>query len=446
MKYIIPLATAISIILFSCNIFSGEKKIVQYKDYEKYLQSAGNVNRINNIDEEINFWNSRLKKTPDDLISQAKIAGLLTKRFTYSGNINEILLADSLYKVVNRVNKLNSSGTYRSLAANCITRHQFRQAKLYIDSALLLGDDKYVTVLQQFDVAMELGNYNLAKQSLKQLSNKNNFEYFIRESKYKDQVEGDLDEAIVLMEKALERIKGSSNATLYCWTKSNLGDLYSHANRFNRAYQSYLDVLAIDPAYYHCLKGIAWLAFSHDNNTKEAKKILSYLKQQHPVPDYDLLLAEIAQYEEDTISVKNYHALYTNATKNLSYGDMYNKYNFNLAADEFNDYNEAFRIAEIEINNRPTPESYHQLCWIYYKSGDIKKAVEIARLYVKNKCFEPEVLYRIATIYKANGEPLLAKELLLQAKESAFELGPVTAKRINDLIKNDKLAIRPYLF
>jgi tetratricopeptide (TPR) repeat protein len=438
MNRIVALVTATIFIFlqFSCKYLPGGKKIVQSDDYKKYLQSDKTNKSLHKIDEEIDFWNKRLEKTPDDIISQTKIAGLLTSRFQYSGNIKEIIKADSLYKIANQLNKVNSSGTYRSLATNCITRHQFQKAKLYVDSALKLGDDKYVTLLIQFDVAMELGDYRLAKQLLQELGNKNRFEYLIREAKYKDHVEGNLDEAIILMERAFEKIKETNNVSLYCWTKSNLGDLYSHANQFKQAYQSYLNVLAIDPAYYHCLKGIAWLAFSHDKNTTEAKLILKYLKEQHPVPDYDLLLAEIADYEYDTIAMKQYLSLYTSATQNGDYGDMYNKYNFNLAADEFSNYDEAFAIAQTEVNNRPTPESYHQLAWIYFKKGDLKKANEISNTYVINRCFEPEVLYRTAIIYQNNGKTKKAIELMNMANESAFELGPAISKKIDIALKN----------
>jgi hypothetical protein len=427
MKRIFPIIT----IAFMSTIFlSCDKKIVRQKDYLKYLKETGTPSPLSKIDEEITFWNSRLKQTPDDIIARAKFAGLLTRRFSYSGNIRELLAADSIYKLVNVINRINSSGTYRSLAANCITRHQFQQAKLYIDSALQLGDDKYISILMQFDVAMELGNYQLAKQSLRQLAGKSAFEYLIREAKYKDHAEGNLEDAISLMEAAFAKIKDGNNKDIYCWTKSNLGDMYGHANRFKDAYECYLEVLAIDPAYYHCLKGIAWLAFSHDKNTMEAKNILVFLKQQHPVPDYDLLLAEVAQFEDNSLAAKQYLSLYTEHTKNQLYGDMYNKYNFNLAVDEFENYDEALCIAETEIQNRPTPESFHQLAWVYFKKGDLQQAIAIANARVENHCFEPEVLYRLGLIYQAAGDKKKANIYLRKSSDSWYELGPAVAVQI----------------
>jgi hypothetical protein len=42
--------------------------------------------------------------------------------------------------------------------------------------------------------------------------------------------------------------------------------------RIQESYDSYLKTLAIDPNYSYALKGIAWIVFSHERNTKEAKK------------------------------------------------------------------------------------------------------------------------------------------------------------------------------
>lgn len=414
-----------------------QSPITRISDYEQYLQLNRNSG-LQFIDGELTFWSSRLQKMPGDIISSSKIAGLLTRRFSYSGDIREIKKADSLYKAVNLLNHINSSSTYRSLAANCITQHQFMQAEKYIDSALRLGDDKFLTVLMEFDVTMELGEYSRARRALNSLADKTSFEYLIRKAKYADHVEGNLDGAngaISLMEEAYEKEK--NNPALYLWIKSNLGDMYGHANRFRESYQCYLDVLKRDPNYYHALKGIAWLAFSHDKDVTHAKQILHYLQMKHPVPDYELMLSEIANYENDSAGKEQHLQNYLSATHNVLYGGMYNKYSFHLESGELDNARKAFEIARQEVYNRPTPESYSWLAYAYCKNGDIPKATEIARVYVENKCFEPDAKYYLGMIYQRAGNYSKARKYLLTAKESSFELGPVIARHIDHLL--DKL-------
>jgi tetratricopeptide (TPR) repeat protein len=428
-KFVLPFT--LSLLAWAC---STKEKITNPADYTVYVQNKNTGKNLSSIDSEIVFWQKRLNKIQDDIISRSKLAGLLENRFSYSGNINELHDADSLYKLVNPIQSLNSSGTFRALAANCIRQHKFQQAKWYIDSALALGDDRYLTTLMEFDIAMELGNRFRANKVLRSFANKNDFDYLIRLAKYKDHIEGNLEEAIILMEKALKEVE--NNRTLYRWTKSNLGDMYGHANRLKESYQCFLDVLAEDPEYYHALKGIAWIAFARDKNVREGKKIIEFLQQQHRVPEYDLLLAEIAAFENNE-AVKEYHlGRFSVATRNSAYGNMYNKYLFNLHADEWNNAGEALSIAKKEIGNRATPEVFSWLAWAYFKTGNIDKALKIAKGYVEKKCFEPGVLYRMGIIYKASGQKDKAKEFLTSARSSAFELGPLAEKEITKVLQS----------
>lgn len=430
MKPIFYLLAAGALLATSCS----QQPVTNLNDYAVYLQERPNT-RLQNINTELAFWQNKLTHAPGDLIAESKIAGLLTKRFGYSGDIYEIHQADSLYRVVNYLNHLNSSGTFRSLAANCITQHRFLQAQTYIDSALALGDDKFQTVLMEFDVAMELGNRYRARKALNSLVDKTSFEYLIREAKYKDHVEGDLDAAIALMEKAYDKIKDHPSPALFLWTKSNLGDFYGHANRYRESYQCYLDVLAKDPHYYHALKGIAWLAFSHDKDVNNARKIVAYLQQQHPVPDYELLLSQMAGWEQDSITYKQHIDNFITTTHNALYGGMYNKYLFHIEADELNNARQCLQIAQQEVAHRPTPEAFSWLAWAYCKNGDVPKAMETARLHVANKCFEPDALFYLGKIYQAAGQTKTARKYLQAARGSAYELGPVVSRQITESLK-----------
>jgi tetratricopeptide (TPR) repeat protein len=430
MKKLFPSLLIVLLTFVGCQ----QQPITNPNDYAAYLQPSPNK-RLQQIDTELEFWTTKLHKAPGDIIAASKLAGLLTRRFAYSGNIAEIHQADSLYRVVNVINHTTSSGTFRSLAANCITQHHFQQAQLYIDSALVLGDDKYLTMLMEFDVAMELGNRYRARKALNSLANKNSFDYLIREAKYKDHVEGDLDVAIGLMEKAYDKIKDNPTPALFCWIKTNLGDFYGHANRYRESYQCYLDVLAKDPHYYHALKGIAWLAFSHDNNVANARKIVAYLQQRHSVPDYELLLSQMAAAQQDSITYKQHIDRFIAATQNELYGGMYNKYLFAVEADELNNAGRCLQIAQEEVAHRPTPEAFSWLAWAYCRNGDVTKAMETARLYVANKCFEPDALFYLGKIYQAGGSNNMARTYLKAAKESSYELGPVVSDQIKESLK-----------
>ena len=111
---------------------------------------------------------------------------------------------------------------------------------------------------------------------------------------------------------------------------------------------------------------------------------------------------------------------------------MYNKYNVLLLAENFKKTEEALKIAKEEIKNRPTAQSYDLLAWSHYNQGNIKVALEVMENHVVGKTFEPEVLYHLAKIYKANGMIDMAKTLKKELLESTFELGPIIAKKVKE--------------
>src|SRR6187399_1708093 len=339
------------IIVLIVSVFASCKNSIQpitkISDYDKYMliSSADSMRSLQRIKADMDFWRQRLKKNPEDAVAKVSLAGLHSARFKTVGDINDIHISDSLYLVANPLFRINTSSVYRSLATNCITQHKFLQAQLYLDTALSMGDDLYLTYLMRCDVAMELGNLYMAEQALKHISDKNNFDYLIREAKLLDH-KGDLNGAVKKMESATQKAVESKKDVLFLWAKSNLADMYGHANRYKESYQCYLDVLEKKPDYLYALKGIAWLAFSHDKNTVEAKRILNYLAALHPVPDYDLLLAKIVTYENDRSTAENLQARFITAVSDGRYGDMYNKYTFYLMIDENKDLSKALQIAQ----------------------------------------------------------------------------------------------------
>ena len=436
MRLFSSIAFFLLIVFSSCK--SKPSTVTHASDYEAYLKlkSQSSLHSLQLINTDIDFWTKRLKKGISfDPVSRVKLAGLYASRFKIAGTINDIHTSDSLYLLANPLIKIGSSSVYRALAANCITQHKFRQAKLYIDTALVMGDDKYTSLLMQCDVSIELGDLIQARKSLTQIKDKNDFDYLIREAKLLDH-EGHLPDAIKKFEKASKQVESSNNDKLFCWAKTNLADMYGHDNRYADAYQSYLDVLKKEPEDLYALKGIAWLAFSHDKKTKEAKRILYYLSNLHPVPDYDLILAKIADYENDKAEKEILLKRFVAEVGDPLYGDMYNKYVFNLSADEMKNVDKALPIAEREVNNRPTSQSFDLLAWAKYQSGEKEEALKIAKNYVENRNFEPDAFYHLGIIYASTGDFSKAKIYLRQAEKSAFELGPGMEKQIRSALKN----------
>ena len=422
----------IFLIFFLASCAEEKRQVTKWEDYASYLENTRVVSN-DPIQDEINFWQDRLEKNRHDEASLVKLAGLHSELFKSTGLVHHILLSDSLYQVALKQSPQGSVAVYHSLSSNAISQHKFQSAKIYADKALSLKDKKAASLFILVDVSLELGDYAQANRILQHFTNRSSFAYLIRKAKIEDH-EGRLDSAILYMEKANVRIKG--NKSLSQWTLSNLGDMYGHAGRIEDAYQAYLKVLRANPTDDYALKGIAWIALSHDKNTLHAKDIVNVLASRKHMPEAHLILAEIAELEGHKTKKSDHLKKFKYLVSVPAYKTMYHKYLAVLEAEDFNNADACVAIANEEIINRPTPQSYDLLAWGYYHQKKFKKALAISSRRVGNQTFEPEAYYHLGMIYLANGYKEQARHYLLEALESEFELGPSITKKINTSLQN----------
>jgi tetratricopeptide (TPR) repeat protein len=432
MKKILLLTTLIALIFISC---SKNKHIADPTDYNAFLTNTYHEREITKNDYEIHFWSNKLKQDTGSFVNMLELGFNYLHRFKLHGEVEDVKFADSLFERSNMKLNYKTPEIYYSLSQNAITQHRFQDAYNYTEAAVKNGGAEYTTDLLKFDAGMELGLYTEAANKLNKINTPGNFDYMIRKAKFEDH-KGNLDKAIMQMEQAFEKVKNINKKSPYAWTLSNLADMYGHAGRIKEAYDAYINVLKRDSANLYCLKGIAYIAYAHDKNTAEAKRILNFILAKTKMPDLHLMLADIAEFEGDKKEKENQLNLFLHEAEQTKYGAMYNKYLFTIYADELNDAAKALSIAQQEADSRPTPEALSWLAWAYYKNGDTDKAYTTAKNYVTNKCFEPHVLFRLGVIYNAAGKKDKAKEFLKAVLESSFEIGPVKAAEVQNTLTN----------
>ncbi len=217
------------------------------------------------------------------------------------------------------------------------------------------------------------------------------------------------------------------------WVDTNLADYYGHAGRLQESYAHYLKALKQDPTNAYAKKGIAWIAFSHEKNAAEALRIIQSIPDAYYSPDYYLLLAEIATFQEDEAAKVKWNNSYLNAVANSDYGRMYQIPTALLLAEEENAFKDAIAMAKEEVQQRPTPETYSVLAYILNLAGSHEDALLIAEKHIRDKTFEPEANLRLASIYKSNKKYDELKRLEADLKDSSYELGPITTQKIEEL-------------
>lgn len=425
MKY--TLLFMVLLMVVSCSQESKEK-ITDIRDYNIFLNDVESKKTSKYFEQ----WNSMIKPDSMQLMSFGIVAGEYNRYFQETGDIAQLKMAEKALKKAVEIAAIGKSGYYRALARNYISQHRFKEALELANASRSMGSGILETQKLLFDVHMELGNYVDAEHYLDSIKNMSDFDYLIRLAKWNDH-KGDLETAINFMEKAKDNAESSKNSSLMLWSYTNLADYYGHAGRIQDSYDHYLKSLRLDPQNAYAKKGIAWIVFSHEKNPEEALRILDSITKNYRSPDYFLLKAEIADYMGDTMQLAHNLDTYAIAVDNPSYGAMYNVYNAGMYLELTEQYHKALKLAEIEVDNRPTPESYNLLAYSYFKLGENDKALEIVRKYIEGKTFEPTILYRTAEIYKAAGEYSKLAEIKEELLGAIYELGPSMESKILNL-------------
>lgn len=420
----------LTLFLASCGE-AGEKpqKVTQEKEYLGYLDTKKTTNYDNAVTEK-DFWSNKMSADTTGVGSLGPLAAAYGTMFAYTGAAENLYNAEKLYKKAITNSAHNKDGFTRSLARNYISQHRFKEAKEILEASYAGISNKRATEHALFDVYMELGHYDDAYKMLERVKNNSDYNYLIRVAKWSD-YKGDLDSAIRYLEQARDIADARDSKPLKIWTYTNIGDYYGHAGRIQDAYTEYLKTLRLDSENAYAKKGIAWILYSAEKNTEAANQILDSIRVQHKVPDYLLLKAEMAQYNKNKVESDALTNEFLNAVANGNYGAMYNAYLIEVYADK--NPEKALQLAEIEVGNRATPESYHLLALAQLNNKKLQEALETIENQVEGKTSEPMALYHSALVYKANGDTAKVNALKSELLEAAFELGPLLIREIENL-------------
>lgn len=413
--------------LLSCTRDTEHRAVTQEADYNAYLSLEERSGYEAAVDE-MEFWSKRLRPDSSGVGDLGPLAAAYTKMFEYTGDSQHLYDAEFLLKKAGELSTNNKDIYHRALARNYITQHRFQEARVLLEESYAGASSKRATEFMLFDVYMELGAYEEAENLLSRTKNLSDYNYLIRQAKWSD-YKGDLDSAIQFLEKARDIAESRNSKALMIWTHSNLADFYGHAERIPEAYQGYLRTLELDPENTYALKGIAWIAYSWEDNADEALRILDTLAKNHHVPDYDLLKSEIFEYLANEELADKYQDKFIQKVKEGNYGNMYNTYRIELLAES--SPSEANELALKEVEYRPTPETYWLLAYTELVNGRKEEAQRIIEQQVIDKSFEPMAAYYAAKIYRAVGNDSKVQDLKKELLGASFEIGPLLSAEVS---------------
>ncbi len=413
------LLLTIYFILSMINGQSLEKRLVAYDPTEK----------INSIDREISFWENKLKKHPNQIPYHAPLAQAYISKYETTADIQDLKKAERLLaSAIEKTPKNQKSILLRSISQNLIKQHRFCDALDFMLEADILGDNERANDLILFDLFHEIGNDAASEAILSKIGTLKDFNFLIRAAKREDS-KGNLTRAIQLMELAKENAIKTRNSHHQEWVFANLGDFYGHAGKIKHAAHCYHQTLEINPNNWYALKGLAWIAYSHEKNYEKAISIVQQIAQYNNSPDLKLLAGELKTFASKRDEAEKILQNFIQEVTHELYGNMYNKYLIELyTTQEYSDLNKALQLAKHEVEERPTAESYDLLAYVYYKQGEHNKAKNIVYEEVLGKTSEPDVLLHLLEILE--DDPDATIPIMKELDSASFEIGPFKTQKV----------------
>ena len=367
--------------------------------------------------EDMDFWKNRVDSALESHTALTRYAGGLVQRFHFYGDMNALLQADSILKKVNNESNEKEAGILRSLASLQITRHRFKEAEGFIQKALAIGSEKYASTLLFFDTQFELGSYFLADQALRSCAATNEYGYFFRLSKWKH-LRGETDSAVFYMQKAADW--AGTSLMLKQTALSNIADLYMHEGELQKANNLYVENLKQNASDFHSLQGLGRIALMKDNNIAAAEKIFRFIGSKNKLPDAIYNLEWVAEQKGDSLMQRKFAGEFANKVSDTVFGGMYNKYLVEFYTGILQSPDKALAIAENEINNRSTPQTFAWYVWSLHKAKQDPKAMEVFKTKVSGKPLEALELYWMGKMMKDMGKNYNAGEFFKAADKNGY--------------------------
>lgn len=422
MKYLFCILLLLA--LLACN----KPKTVVNQSFVDSLLSNHYPSPISVVNQnDLEFWETRVRTLPENFVNLFKYSSALIGRFHIYGNINDLLRADSIMQAL--VVKFNEPGMLLSLGSYKMLRHQFSDAKKYINAVVQMKAEKFATQMMLFDASFELGDEYHASTILQQTRSPQDYSYNFRLSKF-DHYKGNVDSSIKHMMKAA--LLAHSNAYLRTAALSNAADLYVHDGEIKKALDLYIQCLRYNSCDFHSLMGLGWLALVHDGNDSLAKQIFMFAQSKLQSPDPLLKLSQ-ANELNDTIAAKQWAIAFVDKASLPEYGDMYNKYLIQVYTSPLHNPAKALLIAQNEIITRSTPQTSAWLAWCLFLNGRKQEAYSVYKQSVSGRPLEGLELYWMGKLMKGLEKGYAAQQFFKAAEKNKYDLSPAMRK---DLEKN----------
>ncbi|MEP7256464.1 MAG: hypothetical protein ABI666_11860 [Ferruginibacter sp.] len=424
--------TGIAILLLVASCKNEKKIIVSAAFMESLITNYTQPEVYKSNETDLQFWKSRIDPKSPGLVNELKYASTLVQRFHLSGDINDVIAADSILYIADKAFAHKEPAPDMALVRSSILQHRFKDADSLLDQAKKNEIKPYESITTSFDVDFELGRYQLAEAELKKITDYKDYGYNFRLAKLAH-YKGELDTSIAAMHRAAEI--ADKSIPLKQAALSNEADLNLHSGNLQRASDLYAESIRLGAADLHSIMGLGWIALVHDKNDSLAEKIFLFVRSKTKVPDVLFKLSQVADARRDSVMQKKYADEFATIVTAPVYGNMYNKYVIELYTGILHDPAKAEAIAKRDLLNRATPQTYAWYVWTLFTNNKTAEADKVYQQYVSGKPLEGLELYWMGKFMQAQKKGYNAQQFFKAANKNRYDLSPSMVKDMEKVLE-----------
>jgi hypothetical protein len=424
----------VELLLLSCN--PGHSPIVDQNFIDSLIDhySASTLAKSNEL--ELRFWKNKVDTEGPGSQDQQGYARALVVRFHLFGDINDLVLADSLVRAVSQKAGIGGSEIWLTLAGYNLLFKNYQKAKectilARLNDQLTLDQQKELLSIQ-FDIYFESGRFDSAAQILSDLHANSDYNYYFKVSKM-DASRGKTDSAIAHLMKAAELAKTNDYQKLLAL--SGAADLFVSHGDWEQANELFRACIFLNPADYHSILGLGWIALIKDHNDSLSERIFEFVRAKFKVPDPLFRLSQVEELQKNLDGSNRFAVSFVRQIAGKRYGNRYNLNLIELYTGRLSDPTRAEAIAAAEMANRTSPQSFAWFAWTLFKNNKKNLAFHIYETQVRGKPLNALESYWMGKLLQAFHQDEEARSLFESAFKFRFDFDPAEQADLDKFLK-----------
>ncbi len=401
--------------------------------------AAPTVSDASSNENEIRFFENKIKNDPEDFSANSKLAGLYLQKLRETGDVTLLNLAFRAARAsLDSVPDVRNSGGLAALALAEFAAHDFTNSRDHANRLIELEPTKSYPQGILGDALLELGEYEKAEAAYKKITLLDNGSSFGSEARFARlaQLKGDNQEAEKHFATALNLALNQSvpPRETVAWLRWQLGETAFSVGDYKVAEQHFKDALTTFPDYFRAVASLGkTLAANDDLNgaIEQYEKVVKIL----PDPTFIAALGDLYELSGRVEDAKRQYAL-VEQIGHLSQlnGALYNRQLALFYADHDIKPEEAYNLAAKEYETRKDIYGADALAWTALKAGKLPEAQAAIKDAMRLGTKDAKLFYHAGMIARAGGDETSAREFLQKAISLNPAFDSLQAAKIRNIL------------